>query len=222
MANGKLFLIAQEFAREIDEEIKIPRVVGHQCHRENYNCDSPEDYYRVSIFIPFIEHFVSQLEERFLKHKALLTKIENILPNKIIKLNEMELNESIEIIMKQWPEDLQGICDNILKKEALLWKSKWCSASDLPTNFIDALNCCNESVFPNTFKMLHICATLPCTAASAERSFSTLKRIKPYLRNATGDDRLNGLASMAIHRDIKIDAEEIIDRFNEKDRRILL
>ncbi|XP_055308235.1 putative ankyrin repeat protein RF_1087 [Sitodiplosis mosellana] len=31
--------------------------------------------------------------------------------------------------------------------------------------------------------------------ATAVRTFSTLKRVKPYLRNAIGDERLNSLAS---------------------------
>jgi len=53
-------------------------------------------------------------------------------------------------------------------------------------------------------------ATLPVTTCSSERSFSTLRRLKTYLRNTTGEDRLNGLALLNIHRDIKIDATQII------------
>lgn len=42
--------------------------------------------------------------------------------------------------------------------------------------------------------LLSILATLPVTTASVQRSFSTLKRIKTYKRNPTGEERLSALA----------------------------
>lgn len=62
---------------------------------------------------------------------------------------------------------------------------------------------------------------LPVSTASVERSFSTLKRIKLYLRNSTDETRLNGLALMNIHRDLHIDSEVIINMFaSKKERRL--
>lgn len=79
---------------------------------------------------------------------------------------------------------------------------------------------CNGDLFPNIFKILKVCATIPVTTASAERSFSTLKRIKTYIRSTLGENRLNGLASLSIHREVNVDTEKIIDMFNVKSRRI--
>lgn len=95
------------------------------------------------------------------------------------------------------------------------------SAEEKPKHFIDSLNCCNEDLFPNIFKFLKACATIPVTTASAERSFSTLKRIKTYLRNTTGENRLNGLASLNIHREVQVNLEETIDRFDAKKTRMI-
>lgn len=55
--------------------------------------------------------------------------------------------------------------------------------------------------------------TLPVSVASAERSFSTLKRLKTYLRNRMGNERLTGLALLNIHREIDVDIDNIINRF---------
>jgi hypothetical protein len=64
-------------------------------------------------------------------------------------------------------------------------------------------------------------ATLPITTATPKRTFSTLKRLKIYLRNATGDDRLTGLALLSVHRNIIVGPEEVINHFsNEKIRNI--
>ncbi|ESN97057.1 hypothetical protein HELRODRAFT_153381, partial [Helobdella robusta] len=56
--------------------------------------------------------------------------------------------------------------------------------------------------FPNVKALLRILATLPVSTATAERSFSSMKRIKPYLRNSTSEKRLNGLALLSIHKEI--------------------
>lgn len=84
----------------------------------------------------------------------------------------------------------------------------------MPRFFIEALEFCDEVIFPNIYIILKLCATLPVDVATAERSFSTLKRIKTYLRNSTGEHRLNGLASLSIHRDIEVSVHEVISKFS--------
>lgn len=123
------------------------------------------------MFIPFVDHFISDINERFLKHKKILENIQNILPNKIENLNEDELDESIDSILLQWPEISMNSNDDVIKKESYLWQQKWRSAEEKPNTFIDAMNLCNELVFPNIFTILKICATIPVTVASIERSF---------------------------------------------------
>ncbi|ESN97845.1 hypothetical protein HELRODRAFT_153366, partial [Helobdella robusta] len=58
--------------------------------------------------------------------------------------------------------------------------------------------------FPNVKTLLRILATLPVSTATAERSFSSMKRIKSYLRNSTSAKRLNGLAPLSIHKEITV------------------
>ena len=64
-------------------------------------------------------------------------------------------------------------------------------------------------------------ATLPVTVASAERSFSKLKIIKTYLRSTISQDRLDGLALLAIENECakQMNIDDLIDRFaNSKSR----
>lgn len=91
----------------------------------------------------------------------------------------------------------------------------------LPCTFIDAINCCDELLFPKVYQYLKIGATLPVTVACVERSFSTLKRLKSYLRNSMGENRLNGLAHLSIHREIPIKSSEVVDIFSEKNRKLM-
>ncbi|XP_030263660.1 uncharacterized protein LOC115575596 [Sparus aurata] len=58
-----------------------------------------------------------------------------------------------------------------------------------------------QSTFSETLKLTQIAITTPMTSAESERCFSTLKRIKSFLRSTMGQDRLNALAMLSIERE---------------------
>ena len=62
---------------------------------------------------------------------------------------------------------------------------------------------------------LRIFLTIPATVASAERSFSTLKRVKSVLQSTMCQDRLSSLGVLAVEQDLvrKCDVDTVIDRF---------
>ncbi|CAI6343033.1 unnamed protein product [Macrosiphum euphorbiae] len=116
------------------------------------------------------------------------------------------------------PNDIDSF--DLVKSEILLW-NRYLDDSNIKTkNAINILNNCNSDLFPNVFKLLQILVTLPVTSCEAERSFSTLKRIKTYLRNSTSELRLNGLAALNIHYDIDVKSEEVIQRLSNLKRRL--
>lgn len=83
----------------------------------------------------------------------------------------------------------------------------------------------NENAFPEAIRIYKIALTIPVASASAERSFSVLKRVKSYLRSTMGQQRLNDLAILAIERDFSkcMDFESVVDNFMyQNPRRIQL
>ena len=83
-------------------------------------------------------------------------------------------------------------------------------------NYIKDINC-----FPNAWIAYRIMLTILVTVASAERSFSKLKLVKSYLRTTMSQERLNGLAMIAIENDMveKVNYEDLIDDFASKNAR---
>lgn len=75
--------------------------------------------------------------------------------------------------------------------------------------------------FKNLLKCIQIALTIPVTSASCERSFSAMKLVKNYLRNATSDQRLSDLLILhaCYERTRAIDVDAIIDTFAEKSSR---
>ncbi|KAK0153219.1 Zinc finger MYM-type protein 1 [Merluccius polli] len=82
-----------------------------------------------------------------------------------------------------------------------------------------------QEVFFELFRLCKIAVTLPVSSASCERSFSTLKLIKTFLRSTTTDMRLSDLGVLSIEsrRAKALDLDVFVDRFaRQHNRRILL
>ncbi|XP_077283121.1 zinc finger MYM-type protein 1-like [Arctopsyche grandis] len=84
-------------------------------------------------------------------------------------------------------------------------------------------------VLEQVFSLIQLICTIPSTSASAERSFSTMKRIKTFTRSSQSEERLSGLALIAIEKKIMSNLKNnkkfydaVIDEFCKKERRIKL
>jgi len=135
--------------------------------------------------------------------------------------------------LRPTPEEEDQICDLVSRYEAGVNCSPIAAVGELrswyqflsamkkrPRTPLEHLEVCDEEETPVVKALLKILCPLPVTTSSAERSFSTLRFLKSYLRSTMGDDRLNGLAMLYIHRDIPITVEEVLDRFAKKSRRL--
>ena len=50
-------------------------------------------------------------------------------------------------------------------------------------------------------------------SATAERSFSVLRRLKTYVRLTLNNDRFSSLALMHIYRDFSVDLDKVMEKF---------
>ena len=66
--------------------------------------------------------------------------------------------------------------------------------------------------------------TICVSTAKCERTFSSLKRIKSYLRSTMSEQRLTDMAILSIERDLadSLKLDDIVDEFAKQNRRIML
>lgn len=80
-----------------------------------------------------------------------------------------------------------------------------------------------EKSFSECSKLLKLVITIPMTSVEAERCFSTLKRIKTFLRNTMSQERLSALAMLSIEKNLVMDIpdfnQRVIDKFAQKKER---
>ena len=67
----------------------------------------------------------------------------------------------------------------------------------------------SKSMLREVFHLLRILLTIPVTTATAERTFSCLRRLKTFLRSTLSQPRLNHVILLHIHKD-KTDNMDVV------------
>ena len=120
-------------------------------------------------------------------------------------------------------KEMYGI-DNLIE-EALAWYDvqKHKPLDDNSLGMIELVK--QTTLFPAVRKAILITLTLPATSCTVERSFSTMHRVKTWLRSTMSDKRLSGLCMLCVHRD-KVNSQKtelmnrVIDYFGRDPRRL--
>ena len=102
---------------------------------------------------------------------------------------------------------------SLLSHEVDNWDSAWnqCTQNELPESISETLKLTNPISFSNIYTVLKILGVLLITSCTCERSASSIRILKTYLRSTMTQDRLNGLATLYTQKDIKLDLNGIIN-----------
>ena len=221
---SKMFAVCDKMAQDADKPLSKPRVVGRQTLRSNVEAQNVEEYFRRSIFLPFLDNLISQLEDRFTGRSQDAIKALYLLPKNLGKID----NDIVEKILSCYESDLPSSSVDF-KQELRLWQRYWSSRGQnqkMPSTVSDTLQHINaqgiQLLYPNITSIFGILLTFSATSASVERSNSALRFIKTSYRSTMGEERFNALALLFVHRDIALDYEKIIDRYAQKFPRRML
>lgn len=180
---------------------------------------SPEQNFRVSFFNRILDIAIQAINERFTQlseYNELFGFLYNIGSKHFTDDELLKHCKDLQLaLMSDGQSDINGV---------ELWYEIKAIGRRLDTSNSDpksVLKCIYTSnvveVFPNLSIALRILLTLPVTVASAERSFSKLKIIKSYFRSQMCQDRLVGLATISIEKEIAdhLDIEDLVKDFAE-------
>jgi len=218
--NGTYTRIFETAAALYGEDVQMPRLAARQQHRTNVPASTADEYYRLAVYLPFVDCCIQQLNERFSQHAVTACQLTALLPAYCTTTDFSVVEPAGALYAKFLP----GKNVTTLQMEFLRWQQYWKrQAQDVarPQSATEALHAASElGTYPAICVLLKIYATLPVTTATGERSFSALKYLKNYLRSTMTEDRLNGLAHLYINRDVPLDYSKVIEEFARHNRRL--
>lgn len=205
-----------ELGKQINVEIRMPRICNKQTNRVNIDSENPEIYFKLSIFIPFLDYLIQSMNTRFDNRLSSVMPLEGLIPAHFDMYDDKTILEAA----KMYAQDL--FIHNIeytLRAELSLWRQQWkTNNTPKPISAVESMSYCTNMV-PNIKILLQLFATLPVTSATPERTFSTLTRMKTYLRSTMTERRLNGLAMSNINKKENIKEEDVIQVFAQNSPR---
>lgn len=207
----KVYTQAERMAAAVDVEPCKPRSCARQRHRTNIATESIEEWYRINAAIPFLDHIMTELDERFSVLAETSSQLLQLVPSILCSVENAELSSVTQLYAQDLPSP------ELLQQELSRWKHMHVSkaASDRATTCAKALKECDKLLFPNLYILLQLACTLPVTSCECERSASTLRRLRNFMRAGMTDSRLSSLALMHIHYQHVIDLDAVVQLFAE-------
>lgn len=150
--------------------------------------------YKVTLYYPILDCFLAELKQHFTdKNQEIMKAIHACQP---ISNNFLDMTELQPIA------DTYGLNHDYLISETMIAKRvlKDKELEDISDVVVELIPL--KEAFPCLLQLLQISMTISVSTAKCERSFSTLKRIKSYLRSTMSEQRLNDMAILSIEHDL--------------------
>lgn len=228
---SKALEAAKEIAMEMDihPEFQPKRKIKRKRHFDEAADDasivsqSEEESFRVNYFIAVIDQAIVSLTKRFEQYQGYEKTFGFLFTSDRLRSlddkNLMAACVNLEDALKNGEHkdiDGQELFAELTFIQDLLEESMG------PLDILKFLK--KRPFYPNAVIAYRILLTIPVTVASAERSFSKLKLLKSYLRSTMTQERLNGLAIIALENDVleKINYEDIIGDFISRNTRRMM
>ena len=142
-------------------------MVGKQVFRNNVVSDTPEDYWRRVVFLPFIDWLKKQLSDRFQGKVTSTIKAVTIIPNNL----EQCTVDNEALVLECHNEDLPS--PSTFQQELKLWKRYWVNEIEKLKSLSQTLSVISEKqiwkIFPNAMRVSEMLLAIPTTTASVGR-----------------------------------------------------
>ena len=98
----QLYQTVKSFAAFVDVQENMPRTVGRQSYRSTVPSSSPEEYWRRSMYFPFLDHLIEEIQSRLLSPELeKYYSLQYLLPHNVSHLsNDQKVKESTQLIQQ--------------------------------------------------------------------------------------------------------------------------
>ena len=191
----QIFTAAEEKCEEYDlDPLEVPRIRGpprrYTGDAAQYQPASPEEYYRKQYY-EFTDAITTGLSNRYDPDKSGLAQY--------MKLEKMLTSGKVDIdVISEYPE-----FDKLsLPLQLGMFKQTYNSNSLHEAKLAyRSMEPAVRSLFPQVLVLLKLLLVCPVSSCECERSFSSLRRLKTWLRATMTQHRLNYISVCHVHRE---------------------
>ena len=191
-----LYEDAVELAAKFEVQPCKPRNARKQRHREHFPADTPCQYWKRAMYLPFVDHLLQEMNTRLLvaKHRYV---VQYIIPKQLVHLTPERIAQLFEVFQDDMPGDLRQ-----LQNEVSRWKARWekVNVAERPDTLDDTILEINPGLYPNMYTAVIILMVMSVLTVMAERSLSAMRRLNNYLRSTMTTERMSGLALMHVQK----------------------
>ena len=142
-------------AAAVNEQPSKPRNCATQRNWPNATADTVEEWYRVNVVIPFLDHIVEEINELFSPVAQTSSMLLGLVPS-VMFHKDIDISCAVEMYSGDLPSSEQ------FDQEFSRWKSLYSQkdSSNRPTTLASTLKECDRQLFPNIYVLLQIVCTL--------------------------------------------------------------
>lgn len=219
-----MFESYEKHAQDKFEENDIPQFEMKGRKRKQQSDESKEpntvfsgrQNFKINTFYIICDNLLNELLKRKIAYDNIISKYIFLL--NLQEYNPSEVRKCAKNLREVYHEDLDESFDN----ECIHFQSLLKTLEDTPKTILQmSLFMQNKdlvNIFPYINVALRMFLCTPISNCSTERSFSTLKRRKNYLRSTMTSDRLNSLGVLSIESELtnSLDFSDVINVFSKK------
>ena len=195
-----------------------PRRVDSGSSPSTCTFPSPKDYFR-KIYFEFLDNIKGEITKRFDQKNFYLYLRAEQLVLKAASTGEI-LEDNLSETCKHFDQDFDH---SRLKNQLAVLHDLVCHANPTLQDIHKAILALGttSSLFYEVLKLLQMLYVIPATTATAERSFSSLRRVKTYLRNTMTTQRLNHMMILHVHKHLTdlLDLHRVAAEFVSRNER---
>ena len=181
---------------------------------ESSTASNPCDHYKV-IFKEAIDAITGSIESRFnQKGYETYKHLEQLV---LLAAEGKDFEEELNFVTEFYGSDFNK---HSLETQLITFKTTFPRGNNDKVNFKDVVNFmkglseAQKEFFSEVSTLVKLILVLPATNAVSERSFSSLRRIKTFLRTTMSQARLNHLMTLNVHKELT-DSLSLVDVANQ-------
>ena len=185
----KIYEQAERLGTAVNVQPSKPRTCTCQRNRPNAEAETVEEWYRVNVAVPFLDHIIVELDSQFSAIAQTSTWLLGLVPSIMCSQNDLDVSEAVELYHALPSPEL-------FDQEFSRWRDIYVhkAVDQRPKTCASALKECDSNLYPNLSVLLRIACTLPVTSSECERNASVVRRLHNFMRTGMTESRLTSLA----------------------------